>query len=58
MQIGVHPRTVRRYADQGVFPNAYKLPSGLWRIPQSDIDAFKCAPTPRITTKASEIVTS
>lgn len=55
-QIGVHPRTVRRYADDGEFPNAYRLPGGAWRIPQSDIDAFKAKC--RHTTQATNVVTT
>lgn len=62
-QIGVHPRTARRYAEDGAFPNARKLPGGSWRIPQSDIDDFnaKCRPssgTPRLTTEATNVVTT
>ena len=62
-QIGVERSTARRYAEEGHFPNAYRLPGGAWRIPQSDIDAFKtkCRPssgTPRLTTEATNIVTA
>lgn len=33
--------TVSEYAKRGLFPNAYKLGSGPWRIPASDLELFR-----------------
>lgn len=59
-QIGVERSTARKYAEEGHFPNAYRLPGGAWRVPQSDIDTFvaNCRPAPRTTTQATQIVTT
>lgn len=65
-RLGVHSNTARNYAEQGHFPNARQLPSGVWQIPDSDVDRFlqdcrdrarfpRVAPT---TTKADTIVTA
>lgn len=32
--------TIRKWANQGVFPNAKKIPARGWKIPKSDIDDF------------------
>lgn len=42
--LNVNERTVRRYIDQGEFPNNFRLGSGPgahWRIPKSDVNDFK-----------------
>lgn len=65
-RLGVTRQTARNYAEAGHFPNARKLPSGLWQIPDSDIDAFlqKCRDRarfpsmPRQTTEATNVVTT
>lgn len=33
--------TVSEYAKRGLFPNAYKLGGGPWRIPETDLDLFR-----------------
>lgn len=43
---GVSRSTVRRYRENGRFPNAFKDSSGAWRIPLEDLLAVGWAPVP------------
>lgn len=54
-QLGVSKVTFRRYLDRGEFPNAFRLDAN-WRIPKSDIDAFKAKCRKR--TRRTEAATS
>lgn len=36
----VKPYTVRRWLEEGKFPNAFKLNGTRWRIPKKDLEAL------------------
>jgi len=40
--VNVHPETVRRWCDSGRL-RAIRLPSGVWRVRRSDLDALLAA---------------
>lgn len=41
--LAVSRLTVHHYLKASRFPGAFQLPSGMWRIPMSDIDAIRQA---------------
>ena len=41
-RLRVHPRTIVRWLDDGLFPGAYRLPGakGAWRVPRTAVADF------------------
>ena len=42
--LSVTTLTIHNYLKSGYFPNAFQLPTGVWRIPVSDLDALRKRP--------------
>lgn len=39
-RLGVDPKTVKNYIQQGLFPGAFTTEGGHWRIPESSVIAY------------------
>jgi len=42
--LGVTSLTIHNYIRAGYFPGAFQLPTGVWRIPVSDVEALRNKP--------------
>lgn len=54
--VGVSRSSVRRRLDQGAFSNAYKTPSGIWKIPLPDLLEAGLKPVSGASTKMPQVL--